>query len=197
MDDLDDLRRASARGPVKLAAAGVGSASYIETRILADVLGLNIQIVTGFFGADTELSMLRGEVAGVLGAASSHDEFVRRGEGKFVVSVAGARSAIPGVPQARQFVTEPGDLQLLSLVETLAELGRLTAGPPGIPPARLAALREAFTKTVDDPQLLEEAKRILIPIDNGTGEEVAAKVNQALRQPPQVIDLLRSAAAIN
>jgi tripartite-type tricarboxylate transporter receptor subunit TctC len=197
MQSLDDLRRVSARGPVKLAAAGVGSASYIETRILADVLGLNIQIVTGFFGGDTELSMLRGEVAGVLGAASSHDEFVRRGEGKFVVSVAGARSSIPGVPQARQFVTDPADLQLLSLVETLAELGRLTAGPPDIPPARLAALRDAFQKAVDDPELRAEAQKILIPIDNGRGEEIVAKVNQALRQPPQIIENLRAAAEVN
>jgi tripartite-type tricarboxylate transporter receptor subunit TctC len=197
MDDLGDLRQASARGPIKLASAGIGSASYIETRILADVLGLNIHIVTGFFGGDTELSMLRGEVAGVLGAASSHDDFVRRGEGKFVVSVAGARSQIPGVPQARTFVTDPGDLRLLSLVETLAELGRLTAGPPNIPPARLAALRDAFQKAVDDPQLLADAKRILIPIDNGRGEEVAAKVNQALVQPPEIVSNLRTAAAIN
>jgi tripartite-type tricarboxylate transporter receptor subunit TctC len=197
MDDLDDLRAASAKGPIKLASAGIGSASYIETRILADVLNLDIQIVSGFFGADTELSMLRGEVAGVLGAASSHDNFVHRGEGKFVVSVAGARSAIPGVPQARQFVTDPADLRLLSLVETLAELGRLTAGPPNIPPARLAALREAFQKAVDDPGLLADAKKIMIPIDNGRGEEVATKVSQALRQPPEIISNLRRAAAIN
>jgi tripartite-type tricarboxylate transporter receptor subunit TctC len=197
MDDLDDLRRASARGPVKLAAAGIGSASYIETRILADVLNLNIQIVTGFFGGDTELSMLRGEVVGVLGAASSHDNFVNRGEGKFVVSVAGARSSIPGVPQARQFVTDPEDLRLLSLVEAMAEMGRLTAGPPNIPPARLAALREAFMKTVADPQLLADAKRILIPIQTGPGQEVAAQVNQALRQPPEIVESLRRAAAIN
>jgi tripartite-type tricarboxylate transporter receptor subunit TctC len=195
IQDVQQMMRS--RTPIKLAAAGVGSASFIETRILADVLNLNVQIVTGFFGGDTELAMLRGDVAGVLGAASSHDEFVRRGDGKFIVSVAGARSRIPGVPQARQFVKDPNDLRLLSLVETLAELGRLTAGPPNIPPARLAALREAFLKTVADPALLADAKRIQIPIQTGSGEEVTAKVRSALNQPPEVVTLLRNAAAIH
>lgn len=194
---IDDVRELmQMKGPIKLAAAGIGSASYIETRILADVLNLDIQIVTGFFGGDTEIAMLRGDVVGVLGAASSHDDFVQRGDGKFIVSVAGARSAVPGVPQARQFTKDPDDLRLLSLVETLAELGRLTAGPPNIPPARLAALREAFLKTVADPELLADARRLHIPIQTASGEVVAAKVRQALNQPPRVVELLREASGL-
>lgn len=180
--------------PIVLSAAGVGSASYIETRIMAQVMNLDIQIITGFDGGETQLSMLRGELDGVLGAASSNLEFVERGDGEFLLSIAGARSALPGVPQVREFVSDPDHLRLLNLVETLAELGRLTAGPPGIPPSRLRALRDAFNAAIEDPALLADAERLFIPITAGTGEEVEGKARLLLNQPPEIIDALREAA---
>ena len=180
--------------PVRLSAAGIGSASYIETRIMAEALRLNVRLITGFDGNETQLSMLRGEIAGVLGAASSNSDFVERGDGKFVLSIAGARSVIPGVPQAKDFVADPNELRLLGLVETMAELGRLTAGPPNIPPGRLAALRRAFLAAARDPRLLAEAERLAIPIEAGPGEEVETKIRLILDQPPDLIELLRRAS---
>lgn len=191
-ESVDDLQNANE--PIVLSAAGIGSASYIETRIMARVMDLEIQIITGFDGGETQLSMLRGELDGVLGAASSNLEFVERGDGKFLLSIAGERSALPGVPQVREFVTDPESLRLLNLVENLAELGRLTAGPPGIPPARLRALREAFNAAIASPGILADAERLMIPITPGTGEEVGEKVRMILDQPPEVVDLLREAA---
>ena len=190
--NVQDLMEAD--GPILIASAGIGSASYIETRILAEVLGLNVRIIPGIFGPDTEMSMMRQEIAGVLGAASSHDEYVHRGAGKFIVSVAGARSVIEGVPQAREFVTDPQHLRLLSLVETLAELGRLTAGPPGIPEDRLAYLRQAYLRAVNDPDLLTQAEALNIPIMAADGAWVAAKIIEALDQPPEIVADLRAAA---
>jgi tripartite-type tricarboxylate transporter receptor subunit TctC len=189
---VEDLQ--SSEAAMVLSAAGIGSASYIETRIMAEVMNLNIQIITGFDGGETQLSMLRGELDGVLGAASSNLKFVDRGDGQFLLSIAGARSALPGVPQVREYVTEPDHLRLLNLVETLAELGRLTAGPPNIPLARLRALRDAFNAAIEDPALLADAERLFIPITAGTGEEVEGKVRLLLDQTPDVVEALREAA---
>ncbi len=49
---------------IKLAASGVGSASYIETKMLVDAFDLNVKMIPGFRGNEGEMSMLRGEVAG-------------------------------------------------------------------------------------------------------------------------------------
>src|SRR5690242_17972940 len=62
---FDDVLKAKA--PIKFAASGVGAASYNDTRILADALHLNFQIVNGFTGNEGEMSMLRGEVAAQVG----------------------------------------------------------------------------------------------------------------------------------
>ena len=192
MDDIEDLFAAD---EVLLAASGVGSAAYTETRILMRVLKLgNARLVPGFIGSEIELSMLRGEVHGTLSVTSTQAPFVERGEAKYIVAIAGERSRMDEVPQLRDFVTDPDDLRLLGLVETLAELGRLTAGPPEIPPERLAALRGAFDAALADQDLLAETMRMQVPVEPGTGAEVERMIEAALDQPPGIVALLREAA---
>jgi tripartite-type tricarboxylate transporter receptor subunit TctC len=74
-------------------------------------------------------------------------------------------------------------------------MGRLTAGPPGMPPATLAVLREAFTATMKDPAYIAEAKRLGLPQDPASGDKVEAMVKQALAQPPETIAELKRAAS--
>ncbi len=178
----------------RLASSGIGAASHIETRMLQDMLGLNVRLITNITGGDTQLSMLRGEVIGALEAASSNADFVANGNGRYALAIAGEHSGVPGVPQARDFVTDPESLRLLDLVELIADVGRPTAGPPGIPPGRLEILRDAYMKAATDPELLAQAETLKIPIQPARGEEVATKVSAILDQPPQVIATLRRAA---
>jgi tripartite-type tricarboxylate transporter receptor subunit TctC len=193
---MDNVEALFAADEVLLAASGVGSAAYTETRILMRVMNLdNARLVPGFIGSEIELSMLRGEVHGTLSVTSTQAPFVERGEAKYIVAIAGERSRMDGVPQVRDFVSDPDDLRLLGLVETLAELGRLTAGPPDIPAPRLAALRAAFDAAINDPELLAETARMQVPVEPGIGEDVARMVEAALDQPPQIVELLREAAA--
>ncbi len=178
----------------RLASSGIGAASHIETRMLMDMLGLNVRLITNITGGDTQLSMLRGEVVGALEAASSNADFVENGNGKYALAIAGEHSGVPGVPQARDFITDPDDLRLLDLVELIAEVGRPTAGPPGIPPGRLAVLRDAYMQAANDVELRAQAETLNIPIQPAHGAEVATKVSMILDQPPGVIETLRHAA---
>jgi tripartite-type tricarboxylate transporter receptor subunit TctC len=177
---------------ILMASAGLGSSSYVETKILKSALGLNVRIISGMLGGDTELSMLRGEISGTLNAASSHDEFVARGDGIYVLSISGGESPIPGVPEAREVVSDQRALRLLNLVETVGELGRLTVGPPNIPAERLEFLRQAFLQAAADPELLSQAAMINIPISPVDGAEVEQKMRAALDQPPELVAELKS-----
>ena len=192
LDGVQDL--ITSEETMRLATSGIGAASHIETRMLQEMLGLNVRLITNIVGGDTQLSMLRGEVVGALEAASSNANFVQRGDGKYVLSIAGAHSGLSGVPQARDFVTDPQHLRLLDLVEMIAYVGRPTAGPPGIPPGRLEVLRDAYMQAVSDPELLAQAVILKIPIQPDRGDEVAEKVALILNQPPEVIEVLSQAA---
>jgi tripartite-type tricarboxylate transporter receptor subunit TctC len=193
LNSIQDLL--ATKETIRLASSGIGSASDIEMRMLQKMMGLNVRLITNIEGGETQLSMMRGEVAGVLEAASSNYAFVHQGQGKYVLSIAGGHSHLTGVPQARDFVTNAEHLRLLTLVETIAELGRPTAGPPGIPPARLNYLRDIYMKAANDPELRAQAVAVNIPVQPLRGDVVAGKIGAVLRQPPNVLALLKQAAA--
>jgi tripartite-type tricarboxylate transporter receptor subunit TctC len=180
--------------PIVISTSGVGASNHIETRMLAYALGLDVTLIPNMQNPEAQMSMLRGEVDGVLGSESSFDDFVAQGSGRFVMAIAGERSAIAGVPQAREFIIRDDARPLFALIETMAILGRVQAGPPEIPPARLAVLRDAFNQATRDPELLAEAQRLKLPIAPGTGEEVAETVLMLLDQTPETIALLRRTA---
>jgi tripartite-type tricarboxylate transporter receptor subunit TctC len=158
---------------------------------LEAALGLNVRIISGMLGGDTQLSMLRGEISGTLNAASSHEEFVARGDGKYILSISGGESQLPSVPQARDLVRDADGLRLLNLVETVGDLGRLTVGPPDIPQNRLAFLRDAFARAANDPELLAQAASLNIPISLTEGYEVQTKMRAVLDQPPELVEELK------
>ena len=64
--------------PVNFAAAGIGSAAYVETVMLTAALKLPIKILTGYNGNDDMLAMRRGEVVGTISARSTWDPFVKQ-----------------------------------------------------------------------------------------------------------------------
>lgn len=188
---IEDLLESDS--PVMFAASGVGSASYIETRILEDALNLPLQIVPGFEGTEAELSMMRSEVVAQVGTATSLEMFVNNGNGRFLLVLSDSDS-YAGVPRATDYAKDERSQQLLSLVSTLSQIGRLTAGPPGIPSDALETLREAAMAAMATPGYRAESERLSLPMDPARGDQVEAMVREALAQPPDMIAYLKEAA---
>ncbi len=186
--NVDDLVRAGQ--PAKFATSGVGSASYTETQLLREALDLNIEVVPGFNGEEGEEAMLRGEIAGQLGSLSSLQTFVNNGHGTFALAVGGYT---PTILQAEHIATTPKAKAIVSLVQAMSVLGRLTAAPPGTPAQRVGDLRAAYEKALSDPGLLAEAERLGIPIEPAWGEDVAAVVRDALNQGPGTVEIIAAA----
>lgn len=189
---FDDMMKA--KGPIKFAAAGVGSAAYNDARILADALHLNVDIVPGFTGNEGEMSMLRNEVVAEVGTAESLEQFVKQGHAYFALALSGDDKTLPGVPRATQYIKDDHGKRLLGLLQALSEIGRLTAGPPGIPANVLAVERRTLDAVMKDPQFLAEAKKLELQIDPAPGEVVEAKIKAALNQPPATVAALKAAA---
>ena len=58
-------------------------------------------------------------------------------------------------------------------------------GPPGIPPERLKALRDAFKETMTDPAFLADAEQAKMSIVPTYGEDTARIVGDILNLPPE------------
>lgn len=184
----------NSKTPVKFAAAGIGSAAYIETRILQNTLHVPIQIVPGFDGNEGELSMLRNEVGAIVGTANSLEPFVNNKGGFFALAIT-ENDALAGIPKAMAYAKDDEAKRLLTLISTLSTIGRVTAGPPGMQADTVAVLREAVMKAMSDPDFVAEGRKLGLALDPAPGDKVEAMVKAALNQPPQTIADLKRAAS--
>jgi tripartite-type tricarboxylate transporter receptor subunit TctC len=188
---FEDLSAAAT--PVKFATAGVGSASYTETQLIASAFDLDIEVVPGFNGNEGEMAMMRGEIAGQVGSLSSLKPFVDNGDGVFALAVG---SEGEGIPEAASLAETDKGKSIVGLVQAMSILGRLTAAPPGTPDERLAELRAAYAGALADPELLAEAEKLGIPIDPAGGEEVAELIDAALNQSPGTVEIIAAAVDV-
>jgi len=176
--------------PVNFAAAGIGSAAYVETVMLTAALKLPIKILTGYNGNDDLLAMRRGEVTGTISARSTWDPFVRNGYARYIAQIGGDQN---DVPQLATLVTDPGAKALIALIQTQGDISRLTAGPPDIPPDRLAALRTAYRMALEDKELLAKTEKLGLPVEPAYGDTVLQMMRVALNQSPDTVALLAEA----
>jgi len=185
--DLQDSKET-----VNFAVGGIGSATYIESTLLAKVLKLPIKVLTGYSGGDDQLAVRRGEITGSVASRSSWEPFVKNGYGRFIAQIGGSQK---DVPQLATMVTDPAAKAVVALIQSQGDIGRLTAGPPAIPQDRLDALRAAYKAALEDPELLAKTEKMQVPVEPLYGDDVLARVKVALNQSPETVALLREVSA--
>jgi tripartite-type tricarboxylate transporter receptor subunit TctC len=175
---------------LNFATSGIGSSNYVEINSLTNILKLPVKVLTGYNGNDDQLAMRRGETAGGMGSRSSFENFVKNGYGRFIAQIGGKQTDIP---QLRDSIKDPNGLTFVALIQSQGDIARLTAGPPGIPADRLAALRDAYKKALEDKELQAKAEKLGVPVDPAYGDEVLTLVKAALNQTPEVIAVVKNA----
>ncbi len=92
---------------------------------------------------------------------------------------------IDGVPNVWDFVKDDRAKNIITLIEALAKLGRVTVAPAGLPKNLYDQWVAAYKSSLTDPELLAEAKKLGFPIEPAYGEDVQAMVVNALNQSPE------------
>lgn len=182
-----DFRKQGA--PFRFGASGIGSSAYNEMIMLTRALDLNVRVIPGYGGTHSQLAILRGELVGMMGGESSVHSFLSSGKGRALLQIGG--KPMVGAPLAKDIVTTPDGKALVALIGSQAELARFTAGPPKIPPGRLAVLRAAYRHALTSKEFVDEATKGNRPVDPAFGEEVAEVVRAAFQQTPAAVALLK------
>jgi hypothetical protein len=65
--------------------------------------------------------------------------------------------------------------------------------PPGLPPARAAALRQAFVASLKDPALLADAKKNDMEITPVSAEDIEVLLTRVANLPKAVIERTKEA----
>lgn len=126
--------------------------------------GVPIKVIFGYVStARVLLALEQGEIDGVF---TVEDSFARRQDlvkSGTILPVLQNKPTLPGIPLLRDVL--PADQHpLLTLALALENFGLPLVGPPGIPPPRIAVLRQAFAAMSDDAEYRAEAARIDQPI---------------------------------
>jgi tripartite-type tricarboxylate transporter receptor subunit TctC len=178
---------------VLMGGAGAGTAVSLMPVFLNRLLGMKFRLVEGYSGASAvRLAMDRREVHGVFltyaAIKTSSGQALDSGELKILFNM--EPEPVPGlkVPSIFAFAKTDDQRQLLKLMSISNELGRPMLAPPDVPADRVAALREAFDKSMADPDLRAEATKAGFTIAETKGEALAKLVDDLMATPKRLVD---------
>jgi len=199
---IEDVR--TAKEPPKCGATGVtGPDSYLP-KLMQETVGAKFAIVTGYpGGTDIDLAVERGEIhcrAFTIEAFFGREPYHtwrKKGFVRHLFQTGAKRDPrLPETPTVAelmdQYKTNEAGRRLAKVLLAADFMGRPMLGPPGVPVDRLKVLRDAYAKTMNDPQFQEEVKKRNYEFDPVSGEELEKMAKEITSQPPEIIARLTS-----
>ena len=173
-------------------------------RLVNELLGTRIKAIHGYKGQPDEFQAAeKGELDGLFmsgwsgpGRAYVRDQ-MSRGQMRLLVQMATEKDPQhQDTPTILELVTAPDDRQIIALVLGRMTLGRPFIAPPGVAEDRVALLRAAFRRAVEDPELRAEAERQRLAIDPTWGAEAEDVIKRLYQTPPPVVERTRKIVAV-
>jgi tripartite-type tricarboxylate transporter receptor subunit TctC len=186
---LSDLRSKQ----VIMASTGKGSQTFLIPQLVNAVYGAKFKIVMGYKGSrGSQYAMEQGEAQGVsltwLAWKTGKPHWFEKGFAKPVVQNGFVKEPdLADVPMLIDVVKNEDHKKIVRFMATLSPIGRGLAVPPGVPAARVAALRMAFQKTVADPEFIAAAERRRLRVNAASGEEIQKIVTDSMDVPAAVV----------
>ena len=183
-----------------IGTTGAGSASVQYPAFYNNVLGTKFKIIFGYpGGVDIDLAMEKGEVEG-RGTNPYADYMASRPTyipEKLIIPLiqVGMKKELdlPAVPLLLDQPVKPEDRPLVEFMSRSATVGRPLATTPGVPPERVAALRQAFEDTIRDPEFIADAASVHADITPMTGAELNDLIQKIISAPKVVKDRVKLA----
>ena len=203
---LEDIR--DAKEPPRCSATGVGTSGHDVPKLFEETLGLKFRIITGYpGGAEQDLAMERGEVhcrAITTAAFFAREPFKTWHKAGFIrIMIQTSRQRNPKVSDVPTLfeLMEQHKTPDIKRRQALVYLGAGGFGSwpilssPGLPGDRTAVLRNAYAKTLKDPDFLAEAKKNGWELRPVSGEELQVLAKEVIDQPPEVVEWLKKLLA--
>ncbi len=198
--NFNDLK--NSKKPVFLGGSGRGNLASIGPHFLKS-LGLPIKPVLGYGGSAPVFAAIeRKEVDGRFTSQESVQTRYRRflDEGVLRPILAfGSDPRVkpfPGIATIDDLGLDNKQRQLAEfLIKTWRHL-RLFAIPPGIPPKRLAIIREAFDKMLKDPKVSQDGNRQGVRISPSSWRKLEADIKELSQAPPWIMEKYKELAGL-
>ncbi len=193
----------NAKEPLHCGAQGPADQTYIMVKLLEETIGAKIKLVMGYRGGvRIDLAMERKEIecrATSLSVHYARDPFLtwdKEGFDRHIIQTGRKRDVrLADIPTLYELMDEYKTPEISRRMAEVILGGTNFARPlmttPGTPMDRVKILREAYAKTMKDPEFLAEAKKLRLEVNPYIGEELQAKVNELLHQAPDIVARLK------
>jgi tripartite-type tricarboxylate transporter receptor subunit TctC len=193
--------------PPKCGGTGTASSDYILGKVLEETVGARINNVLGYAGGtEIDIAVEKGEVVCRAHSTSAHfgrepfDTWHKKGFDRHLIQTSRKRdSRAPDVPTVNeifdQFKVPANGRRIAQVVLAAGDFGRPMMVTPGTPPERVKILREAFFKTLSDPEVLAEAKKSRMDVEPTSGEELESLVKEIFESSPEVLERVKKLLA--
>ena len=198
---LFDLRKAT--DPPRCGASGVGSTGYYIPKLLEEVFGLKLSMVTGYPGAaDVDLAVeknevqCRGTTISAFFGREPGKSWAKNGYVRFLVQTGDKRNhRLRDTPTIWELMEQE------KAAETKKRLARVVLGPgafgrpilatPAIPAERVKILRDAYSKMLKDPEFVAEANKRQWELNPVSGEKLEALAKEVIHQSPDIVERMK------
>ncbi len=187
----------------KCGATGTSDLTSIVANILDETLGVKFQEVRGYpGGVEIDLALEKGEIhcrgTGITTHFAREPYFTwhKTGFDRHIVQTGAKKD--PRLADAPTLVdlmdkkkTSAFSRSVAKVMLVSATLGRPMMTTPGTPPDRVKILREAYLKTFNDPEVVQEAKKSRLDLQALAGAEVETQIREVMNQPKDVIERVK------
>ncbi len=184
-------------------ASQSGGSSRDYTLMSNALAKTQFRMVSGYQGgADMFLAMERGEVEGLCGfdwstIKTARGQWLRDKQINIIVQYGlndDPELTKMGVPNFSKYLS-PADKLVSDMVVAQQVFSRMFLVPAEVPADRVKVLRDAFMKTMADPDFKADAERAQLNIDPLDGVKVQQVVEQIFSSSPDIIERARKAIA--
>jgi tripartite-type tricarboxylate transporter receptor subunit TctC len=181
-----------------LGATGRAASNSIYPTVLNNVLGTKFKIVNGYEGAAASMiAMERGEVEGHSSTYDSlktaHPDWITGKRVNIVVQYSLHRHPeLADVPTAVELARNTDERDILSAVASAAEIGKFILSTPGVPAARVTALRRAFDAMAKDREFIADAEKLRIELLPLPGEKLQTIVKSVQDLSPELTQKIKA-----
>jgi tripartite-type tricarboxylate transporter receptor subunit TctC len=192
-----------AKEPPKCGSTGTASVDYILSKVLEETVGAKFNTVQGYpGGSEIDLAVEKGEVVCRAHSTSAHfgrepfDSWHKKNFDRHLVQTAQKRdSRAADVPTLKEIFDQhkvtASNRRFAQVVLAAGDFGRPMMVTPGTPLERIKILRDALAKTLNDPEVVAEAKKSRMDVDPTTGEELENLVKEIFDSPPEVLERVK------
>ena len=195
----EDVR--NSKKDLNFGSTGPGASTHDTPILIKELAGAPIKLIKGYDGTSAvRAAMQRKELDGACWTwesmkATATAMLNAKGDDQLIPFLIEGKHEDPAVKNAVQFtdiLKDEEDLSIYKGYVNAMKFYRPLALAPNTPKDRVATLRTAFNKTLEDPQLQAAAKKAKLDMTLIKGEEVDQLVDEILSMSPKAKERLKA-----